>query len=104
MQLDLIPRRRPEDYMSIKRKWLKLLVLMMMGTASAFSPVNPQELWEIMHIMNETKVEFSIPDDSDDGDDDREKLWRNIDSTEPKETEFRENGNVSMSNSQGPRD
>ena len=54
--------------MSIKRKWLKLLVLMMMGTASAFSPVNPQELWEIMHIMNETKVEFTIPDESDKGD------------------------------------
>ena len=61
--------------MAIKRKWLKVFALAMMGMASGFGPVNPQEIAEAMRIMNEPKIEFSIPDDSDGGDPNR--WWRN---------------------------
>jgi hypothetical protein len=53
--------------MAIKRKWLKVLVLVMLGSAALTGAVNPKEIEDILHIMNETKVEFSIPDDSDKG-------------------------------------
>ncbi len=60
--------------MVIKRKWMKIFALAMMGMAAGFGPVNPKELAEMMHIMDEGKIEFSIPDDSDCGDGDR--WWR----------------------------
>ena len=51
--------------MSIKSKWLKALFLGMMAMA-AFSGarVNPKEIEDLLHVMNETKVEFTIPDES----------------------------------------
>jgi hypothetical protein len=49
----------------------------MMGVASSFGAVNPKEISEMMHIMNEQKIEFSIPDDSDGGDGDPNRWWRN---------------------------
>jgi len=30
--------------------------------------MNPKEIEDLLHIMNETKVEFTVPDDSDKGD------------------------------------
>jgi hypothetical protein len=57
----------------IKRKWLKVIVLLMMGAASGVGAVNPKEISEMIHIMNEQKIEYSIPDDSDDGDGDRRR-------------------------------
>jgi hypothetical protein len=76
-----------EDLVPIKRKWLKVLVLAMMGMASGFAPVNPKELAEMMHLLNERKIEFSIPDDSDRGDGDR--WWKKLNSVETEETRVR---------------
>ena len=63
--------------MRIKRKWLKVFALLMMGVASNFGAVNPKEISEVIHIMNEQKIEFSIPDDSEDGDGNPNRWWRN---------------------------
>jgi hypothetical protein len=41
------------------------LALMLMTGAVL---VNPKEIEDLLHIMNETKVEFTIPEESDDGD------------------------------------
>jgi hypothetical protein len=55
--------------MSIKRKWLKVLLLSMMALSSfGGAPMNVKEIEELLHIMNETKVEFTIPDEGDPGD------------------------------------
>jgi hypothetical protein len=62
---------------SIKRKWLKVFALLMMAVASGVGVVNPKEISEMIHIMNEQKIEFSIPDDSDDGDGNLNRWWRN---------------------------
>ena len=71
--------------MSIKRKWLKVFVLLMMGVASGVGAVNPKEIGEMIHIMNEQKIEFSIPDDSDDGDGDWDRWWSETDFVESAE-------------------
>jgi hypothetical protein len=62
---------------AIKRKWLKVFALLMMAVASSAGAVNPKEISEMIHIMNEQKIEFSIPDDSDGGDGDPNRWWRN---------------------------
>ena len=58
--------------MSIKRKWLKALLMSMMAGSSSVGPIvgpmNPKEIEEILHIMNQTKVEFTLPDESQKGD------------------------------------
>ncbi len=55
--------------MSIKRKWLRVVFLMMLGGACFFGGiVNPKDIEDLLHIMNETKVEFTIPDENDNGD------------------------------------
>lgn len=42
---------------------------MMLGGACFFGGiVNPKEIEDLLHIMNETKVEFTIPDENDNGD------------------------------------
>jgi hypothetical protein len=53
---------------SMKRKWLKVLMLLMMAGASFGSPMNPKEIEELMHIMNQTRIEFTLPDEDDKGD------------------------------------
>jgi hypothetical protein len=55
--------------MSMKRRWLRALFLVMM-TVSSFggAPMNPKEIEDLLHVMNETKVEFSLPDEGDKGD------------------------------------
>jgi hypothetical protein len=72
-----VPRQWPEDFVSMKRKWLKVFALLMMAMASGVGAVNPKEISEMIHIMNEQKIEFSIPDDSDDGDGDPNRWWKN---------------------------
>ncbi len=49
--------------MSIKRKWLKVLMLSMMTLAS-FGGVqmDVKQIENLLHIMNDSKVEFTIPD------------------------------------------
>jgi hypothetical protein len=55
--------------MSMKRKWLRAVMVLMMGAASFVGArMNPKEIEDILHIMNETKVEFTIPDESNKGD------------------------------------
>jgi hypothetical protein len=55
--------------MSMKRKLLRVLMLVMMGGASFVGArMNPKEIEDVLHIMNETKVEFSIPDKDHNGD------------------------------------
>jgi hypothetical protein len=66
-QLLAVPRGWPEDYMSVKRKWLKALLMLMMAGASFMGPMNPREIEELMYIMNETRIEFTIPDADDKG-------------------------------------
>jgi hypothetical protein len=58
----------------MKRKWLKALFLVMMAGASFVGPMNPKEIEEILHIMNETQVVFTIPDENhkSDGTEDHE--------------------------------
>lgn len=55
--------------MSLKRKWLRALFLLMLAGASFGGPMNPKDIEDLLHIMNETKVEFTIPDEGDKGDD-----------------------------------
>jgi hypothetical protein len=55
--------------MSKKRRWLKAVMILMLGAASFVgAKMNPKEIEDILHIMNETKVEFTLPDESDKGD------------------------------------
>jgi len=52
----------------MERKWLKVLMLLMMAGASFGSPMNPKEIEELMHIMNQTRIEFILPDEDHKGD------------------------------------
>ncbi len=56
-----------EGHVSVKRKWLRAIFLVMLAGASYFG-VNPKEIEDLLHIMNETKVEFTIPDEDAPGD------------------------------------
>jgi hypothetical protein len=47
----------------IKRRWLAFLVLPL-----TFLPICPRDVENILRVMNETKVEFTIPDEDDKGD------------------------------------
>jgi hypothetical protein len=51
----------------MKRKWLKVLMTLMMAGASFGAPMNPKEIEDLMHIMNETRIEFTIPDENHKG-------------------------------------
>lgn len=51
----------------MKRKWLKVLVLAMMAGVSFGSAMNPKEIEELMYIMNQTRIEFTVPDEGDSG-------------------------------------
>jgi hypothetical protein len=54
--------------MSMKRKWLKVLLMGMMAAFSFTGPMNPREIEEMMLIMNQTRIEFTIPEKDDKGD------------------------------------
>ncbi len=50
-------------------------MLLMMGTASFVgAKMNPKEIEDVLHIMNETKVEFTIPDENHKGDGDQPSI------------------------------
>jgi hypothetical protein len=51
----------------MKRKWLKALMMLMMAIASFGAPMNPKEIEDLMHTMNETRIEFTIPDENHEG-------------------------------------
>jgi hypothetical protein len=51
----------------MKRKWLKVLMMLMMAFASFGGPMNPKEIEDLMHVMNETRIEFTIPDENHKG-------------------------------------
>jgi hypothetical protein len=53
--------------MFMKRKWLKALLVLMMAGSSFIGPMNPREIEELMYIMNETRIEFTIPNADDKG-------------------------------------
>jgi hypothetical protein len=63
----MIPRRWLEDSVSMKRKFLKALMMLMMASASFGAPMNPKEIEDLMHTMNETRIEFTIPDENHKG-------------------------------------
>jgi hypothetical protein len=60
-------RMRREGHVPVKRKWLRAVFLVMLAGASYFG-VNPKDIEYLLHIMNETKVEFTIPDEDATGD------------------------------------
>ena len=51
----------------MKRKWLKVLMMLMMAGASFGAPMNPKEIEDLMRVMNETRIEFTIPDENHKG-------------------------------------
>jgi len=53
--------------MSMKRKWLKALLMLMIAGSSFVGPINPKEIEDLLRIMHETRVEFTIPDESHKG-------------------------------------
>jgi hypothetical protein len=58
-----------EEKISMRRKWLKVLMLSMMTLASfGRAQMDVKQIEDLLHIMNETKVEFTIPDENDSGD------------------------------------
>jgi hypothetical protein len=66
--------------MFMKRKWLTALLLLML----AGCPMNnPKDIEDLLHTMNETKGEFSIPDEGDKGDGNRPLM--EIDPVQPTE-------------------
>ena len=62
--------------MSLNRKWLKALVLAMMAIGSFGSPMDPKEIEELMRTMNQTRIEFTLPDEDYKGDDKRPADYR----------------------------
>ncbi len=52
--------------MPMRRKWLKAIFLAMLAGSCIFG-VNPKEIDDLLHNMNETKVEFTIPDEDPNG-------------------------------------
>ena len=55
--------------MSMKRRWLRVIFLLMMtGVSFGGSSMNPKDIEDLLHIMNETKIEFSLPDKDSNGD------------------------------------
>ena len=54
--------------MSIRRKWLKVIFLIMLGSACFFGAINPKDIENVLNVMNLTNVEFSLPDENDNGD------------------------------------
>ena len=62
---------------------------MMLAGACLFGGiVNPKEIEDLLHIMNETKIEFTIPDEGDSGDSgpDSYRSLIEIEGTEPEKS------------------
>lgn len=56
--------------MSIRRKWLKIVMLLLLAGASMSGAMNPQEIEEQMRIMNANQVTATDEDHKGDGDTD----------------------------------
>lgn len=54
--------------MSLNRKWLKALAIAMMAIGSFGSPMDPREIEELMRTMNQTRIEFTLPNEDYKGD------------------------------------
>ena len=55
--------------MSMRRRWLRAILLMMLASATFFGAINPKDIENVLNLMNLTSVEFSLPDKNDNGDD-----------------------------------
>ena len=64
-------------------------MLGLMGGASFVgAKMNPKEIEDVLHIMNETKVEFTIPDENHKGDGDKPSIeTESVHSAEPRALE-----------------
>ncbi|MGC2829769.1 MAG: hypothetical protein WB994_09030 [Candidatus Acidiferrum sp.] len=62
--------------MSLNRKWLKALVLAMMAIGSFASPMDPKEIEELMRTMNQTRIEFTLPNEDYKGGDKKPADYR----------------------------
>ena len=51
----------------MKSKWLKALMMVMLAITSLGGPMNPREIEDLMRIMNQTQIEYMIPDKNKDG-------------------------------------
>lgn len=60
--------------MSIRRKWLKVVFLLMTAGASLTGPMNPEEIEAQMRIMNDTVIETSDEDHKGDGNKDPSEI------------------------------
>jgi len=61
--------------MSLKGKWLSAIFLSMLAFSSFYGgPMNPKDIEDLLHIMNDTKVEFSIPEKDSKGDGNRSQI------------------------------
>lgn len=67
-----------EGNVSIKRKWLKVLMLLMMASASFGSPMNPKEIEDLMHIMTRQGSSSQYPRKTIKGTETRKILTREI--------------------------
>jgi hypothetical protein len=62
-------------FVSIRHKWLKVALMLMMVGGSLAGPMNPKEIEQQLKIMNENKIVISAPNEtgaggSDDNSDD----------------------------------
>lgn len=60
----------------MKRKWLKVLLLAMMTGASFGSPMNPKEIEDLLYVMNQTRIDFTVPDEDDNGEGGKKGAYR----------------------------
>jgi hypothetical protein len=60
---------------TITKKWKRAVLMLPLAFLTMSGvPVNPEEIERLLHVMNETKVEFTIPDESDSGDGHRDAI------------------------------
>ena len=57
--------------MSTNRKWLKALMLAMMAVGSFANPVDLKEIEDLIRTMNQTRIEFMLPEEDYKDDDDK---------------------------------
>jgi hypothetical protein len=70
-----------EDHVSMKHKLRTLLLCLPLLVGSLIgAPMRPEEIEELMQSMNQQKIAYTIPDESENGDDTiRRLLGGNLD-------------------------
>jgi hypothetical protein len=60
----------PEGHVwSITKEWKRAVLMLPLAFVTMCGvPVNLEEIERLLHVMNETKVEFTIPDENNSGD------------------------------------